>query len=483
MPYSGSTRTYGQDTDDPFTVFLCDHCGLEHEQQAWAEDCCQYFCANCGARHSYEEDADDCCAYYCAECGERHYSQEAADECAAYDRGEGEYDEDSSSWGPTVAATYPAEILDTVVSYPIFIPEIEGRPARLCSIEQELSAGGGVAARLLADIGIANDALIQTYSHAGFAGRAIVKGDGSLPAGGAEVVYSRFNLSERPAAREFSEAIWRLRELKRLRLVRTNRQAGMHIHISALPIAGNPEAVFGPRQMAALYEIWSFAEDVIFKLGAAGWESHRGTSYTNPMPKFTEGVTPGRIVQNVGGNRYYSLNFTRLLTAAQQCRCGACAVGDWAECNCGSLQGGTIEWRVFNASTKPETIHGWLILAHSLTAKAFDHQLGTLPEPNGYGDSPTDRHPWVFSWILNECPLTDVEKMVLIGLAKRSPELVIDWEDFEASNADWLMTTTDDLDDEHDHDVQELSVRRLIDPDTIVVVPPAQNADADFQPF
>lgn len=461
MPYSGETRTYPDgpgNAIDSTTYYLCDHCGEEHFEVTAAEDCCQFFCEECGARHTYEEDAADCCAYFCPNCGEQHRSLDAADNCSCHDEYVDEEYVDENGRRPPV--TYPSEILDTVASYPILIPEIEGRPTRLCSVEQELSAGGTIAAQLLADLGIAPDAYLQTYSHAGHAGRAIVKSDGSLPAGGGEVVYSRFNLSDRPMAREFSEAIWRIRELKKIRLVRTNRQAGMHIHISALPNNGLGEHVFGPKQMAGLYEIVSFCEDVLFRLASAGWEDHRGLHYTAILPKFPNAVTPGRIVQNIGGSRYYSLNFSRLITAAQQCRCGACAVGDWAECNCGSLSSGTIEWRYFNASTKPETIHGWLILAHSLTAKAFDYELGSLSEPNGYGDynSTTENHQWVLGWILNECPLTDVERMVLIGLAKRSPGLIIDWEDFERSNAEWMYSLTDELDDEHDHEPQELTV-------------------------
>jgi hypothetical protein len=457
MPYSGQTRVYDANTANEITYHLCDHCGQEWESEDGAEDCCRYYCHNCGAAHSYEEDALDCCAYYCDDCGERYDSAAEAEDCAEADRrerGEDHYDDPYEPEAPS----YPQEILDTVVEYPIFIPEIPGRPARLCSVEQELSSGGTRAAKLLHDIGIAVDPYIANYSHGGHPGRAIVKGDGSLPAGGAEVVYSRFNLSDRSAARNFSDAIWRLREMKKQLLVSTSRQAGLHIHVSALGVSGDPSTVFGPREMASLYEIWSFCEDVIFKLGSAGWESHRGTSYTAPMPKFMDAPSAGRIVQNLGGNRYYSLNFQRLLGAAQQCRCGACAVGDWTECNCGSLQAGTIEWRVFNASTKPETIHGWLILAHALTAKAFDHQLGSLPEPNGYQETEQEKHQWIFGWILNECPLDPIERLVLIGLAKRSPGLLIDWEDFERTNADWMVSLTDELDDELSHDAQELTV-------------------------
>ncbi len=453
MPYSGSTFQSTEGTPAiAITWYICDSCGREHRYEQDARACCLFTCDECGATHNYEEDAIDCCAYYCPSCGERHYDQGDADNCC-YDP---EYEDDYHEPEP---ATYPSEILDTVVSYPILIPEIAGRPARLCSLEQELSSGGSRAAKLLHDLSIAPDPYIQNYSHSGHPGLAVVKGDGSLPAGGAEVVYSRFNLADRIMSQRFSEGIWRLREMKRQRLVTTSRQAGTHIHISATGIDGTPESVFGPANIAALYEIWSFCEDVMFKLASAGWESHRGVNYTRPVPKFqaSEIPSPGRVIQQMGGQRYFSLNFTRLLQAAQQCRCGACAVGDWRECNCGSLMNGTIEWRVFNASTKPETIHGWLILTHALTAKAMTHQLGSLPEANGYEETDAEKHAWIFSWILNECPMTDVEKMVLIGLAKRSPGLAIDWEDFERHGVRWLEPN-DDLDDEQEHEPQPLNI-------------------------
>lgn len=473
MPYSGNQQTY---SSEPEVVwYLCDDCGIEHRAIEDAENCCVFHCEECGARHSYEEDAIDCCAYYCPICSERHYSQSDADYCCpdSDDYDDGEYHDPEP-------ATYPAEILDTVVGYQIFIPEIAGRPARLCSLEQELSAGGNRAAHLLYELQIALDPYIQNYSHAGNPGKAIVKGDGSLPAGGAEVVYSRFDLNNRNMARDFSEAIWRLRELKRQRLVRTDRRAGTHIHISAMGINGQPNTIFGPANMAALYEIWSFCEDVLFKLASAGWESHRGTSYTHPLPKFLPGeeITAGKVVQQFGGNRYFSLNFQRLLQAAQQCRCGACAVGDWQDCQCGTMMNGTIEWRVFNASTKPETIHGWLILAHALTAKALDHPLGSLPEANGYNETDEERHAWIFSWILNECPMTDVERMVLIGLAKRSPGLFIDWDDFERHGVQWLEPG-DTLDDELDHEPQTLSIPLTLQ-QTIPVPPPTADEPLPF---
>jgi hypothetical protein len=182
--------------------------------------------------------------------------------------------------------------------------------------------------------------------------------------------------------------------------------------------------------MAALYEIFTFAEDVLFRLAAAGWHSHRGVRYTQLMPK-DPGMNAGKLAKNASRGRHFSLNFQRILDAARSCSCGACATGDWQECECGCLQRGTIEWRIFNATTKPETLHGWLILAHALTAKSFDYTLGEL-KPNEYLRTPSDRHAWILGWILSECPMTRDEQLTVLALAKRSPDLNLDWAELES---------------------------------------------------
>jgi hypothetical protein len=310
---------------------------------------------------------------------------------------------------------------------------------------------------MLYDMGIANEPGIVNYSNQGLPGYALVKEDGSLERGyGGEVVYSRFDLRDSTHSRNFSRAIWAIRQLRNQGLVKTSRNAGTHIHVSALSRDGQ---IFGPAEMAKLYEINSFCEDVLYALGSAGWASHRGTRYTIPMPGFGKGeVTAGKVSKNAMRDRHFSLNFMRLLNAAQQCRCGACSVGDWQECECGVLGAGTVEWRVFNATTKPETMHGWLLLSHALTAKAFDHQLGSL-DPNSYTQTDSSKHAWILGWILRECPFTDTERMIVLSLAKRSPGLNIDWDnDFGDNPPEFLgFRFSDENGDEQDDNGGEIA--------------------------
>lgn len=425
----------------PNTVYLCDHCGYAHASQGMAEECCVFYCDDCGTEHRYQEDAETCCMYVCDNCGSYWETEQRANRCCEEQR--------EQRLRLQQLTEYPHDILEIPVKHVVTIPSIRGRPVRLCSIEQELSAGGPRTAHMLYDLGISPYESVRNYSADIDPGSAIVKADGSLDRQeGGEVLYSRFNLASRSLSGRFSQALACIRELRQRRLVTTSRNAGMHIHISATDVDRNPENIFGPAQMANLYEIFSFCEEVLFRLAAAGWQSHRGSQYTQPIPKDGE-MSPGKLAKNAVRGRHFSLNFQRLLNAARGCSCGACAVGDWRECECGMLNTGTIEWRIFNATTKPETVHGWLILAHSLTAKAFDYQLGTL-EPNGYQATPSERHAWILGWILSECPMTDAERLIVLSLAKRSPGLRIDWDELEAGlnlNED-VLATSDAQDDE-----------------------------------
>lgn len=433
------------------TRFECSHCGLQHRSISRAEECCNYACEECGERHRYPEDAENCCLILCRECGASYTSQEEADECCAHVHAERERREQ--------ARIYPLEVEQIRPRYWIAIPEIPGRPGRLCSVEQELSDGGQRAARLLYRLGMSERETVTNYSADCMPGQAIVKQDGSLNREfGGEVVYSRFNLANRMFSERFSKAIWILRELRNQGLVTTSRNAGVHIHISATSVRGDPREVFGPAQMANLYEIFSFCEDVLFRLAAAGWASHRGLDYTQVIPKDGSDMSAGKLAKYAMRERHYSLNFQRLLNAARDCGCGACQVGDWAECECGQLQRGTVEWRIFNATTKPETMHGWLLLAHAITAKAFDYRLGDL-QPNTFGSTEPERQAWILGWILNECPLTLGEKGVILSLAKRSPGFEhINWAELEEN-----IVIPPETDDEWDDDQHPAGQAPLID--------------------
>jgi hypothetical protein len=396
------------DLDHP-EVFECDHCGREHDHEDEAYDCCRFTCPECGTEYRYEEEAMDCCQHRCPECGDSHYSEEDALACCR-----------------RYGSNYPA--LSDLDPYLISVPEIEGRPARVCSIEQEINEGGSQATRMLYDFGFADSPEQQGYSSAGRPGRAIVKSDASLSGDdSAEIVYSRFRLWEDGSVRDLSGALGRMRQLAReANVVRVNKSAGTHIHVSATAEDGTR---IGPVQMAALHEIFCYAEDFLYSMAAAGWDDHRTSpgshhGYCKPVPKIPSGqkATGFRVNGLMSRDRYFGLNFQRLIGAANNCSCGAARFGEWAECECGAFDQATVEWRLFNASTKPETLHAWLILAHALTALAFSHTVGTLPA-NEYGSSDLEGRMAVQTWIETNAPLTDDELQVIRAATRNAPGL------------------------------------------------------------
>lgn len=376
------------DLDNP-TLYECQHCGAEHEDPYDAEGCCpQYDCPECGSSYYDEDEANDCCRTY--------------------------------------GRSYPA-LEDLQEVYQMAVPAIDGRPARLCSIEQEVTRGGQEAAQMLYDHGFAVDSEIHAHSWAPNAGMVGVCSDGSLPSEGGEIIYSRFLLSEQSHVNMMSTAAARMRQLAReADVVRVGKAAGIHIHISATAEDGTR---ISPTGMAALHEIFCYAEDFLYSVAAAGWDAHRASPYSDggyckPIPKLGSGEKGSafRVNALMSRDRYFGLNFQRLLAAATTCSCGAARFGEWENCECGAFDRATVEWRLFNASTKPETLHAWLLLAHALTAMANSHVVGTLPA-NGYGSSSQEERLAVQTWIEQNAPLTDDEVQVIRKAARRSPGL------------------------------------------------------------
>jgi hypothetical protein len=395
----------------------CENCGIEVDSEhiyhnerlglAVCQSCDdrhpeQYDCSECGEEWSFEDDAERCCWPRCPECGEAYPEAYEAEDCCR----------------PS-GASYPR--LSDIVPYQITVPVIEDRPARLCSIEQEVSKGGTAAAQMLYDYGYAVDNRIESYSWSPSRGNVGVCQDGSLPSGGGEVIYSRFDLSDRMQVQRLSGAAGRMRQLAReANVVRVNTQAGTHIHISATAENGKR---LGPTEMTALHELFCYAEDAIYGLAAAGWHAHRqspnGGGYCRPVPKIDQ-ANAWRINRAMRSERYYGLNFGRLLQSAASCHCGAAQFGVWEECECGVFDTATVEWRVFNASTKPETLHAWILLAQAMTAHAFRHGVGTLPV-NAYGDGDAESRWEVLEHLFQILPLTETEISVIRKAAKSSP--------------------------------------------------------------
>lgn len=384
-----------------------DHASASDQPESPAE----YRCEECGWVWYNATDARECCqdaepeGYTCSDCGEWYEYESSAAECCAPQGGDDDYPE--------------LDPLGTL--YRLDVADLPARPARLCSIEQEIVDGGARAARLMYEIGLSQSSGLASYSADCRRGQVVVKEDGSLPDSGGEIVYSRFQLDGTTGdAQNLSEGLAKLRQLKELGLVESGESAGTHIHIAARALDGS---TFQPQHMASLHELFCHLEDMLYALAACGWREHRldsyGDGYCKVLPKIADS-TPAKVVSHMRGDRYLGLNFIRLFDAVRECGCGACMVGDWNECDCGALDGATVEWRLFNSTTKPQTMHAWLLLAHALTAYAAQHTLGTLePTPIRSG-SPESR--WAqLEWLLAEAPFTDDERDVIRDAAHRSP--------------------------------------------------------------
>ena len=97
-------------------------------------------------------------------------------------------------------------------------------------------------------------------------------------------------------------------------------------------------------------------------------------------------------------------------------------MGDWASCDCGAFDKATVEWRVFNSSTRPQTIHAWIVMAHAMTAHAARHPLHTLPS-NPMGSQTAAEKREVLEHLLDVLPLTEGERELIRDTADRSPGL------------------------------------------------------------
>lgn len=345
MPEIWETLTSTAETDAPTPVeevFNCPQCGNEYDTEVTAEECCWPQCPICNERHEHEVDADHCCQSACRECGELWEYESDAEHCCMYqcescgDWHDYDNERDDCCRSRGGDPYYP--VLSTVQPYLLKIPELDERPRRLLSIEQELTGGGAAVAKMLYDHDLSTYDEVTDYSHQPDPRGIAVCEDGSLPSDGGEVKYSRFDLSRATDMQIMSLALTKIRQLhKDAGIVAVGPAAGMHIHMAAKDVHGT---VLGPMQMTALHELFCHGEDMIYGLAAAGWPRHRYTgssnSYAKPIPKVAGQKTPWKVAQ-VMGSKYYGINFERLLGTVHQCHCGSVRFGSWSECECGAF--------------------------------------------------------------------------------------------------------------------------------------------------
>lgn len=287
-----------------------------------------------------------------------------------------------------------------------------GRTIPLVSIEQEFSGDGDMVAQKLYAAGFCYNRYPDGYHQSDMRYDSetdricYVETDSSC---GYELIFSKIDLTSRTIAGKISAAQQIMRELKDQERIRLSARCGFHIHIDV--------SDWGMKEIVSAYHLWNYLEDPIFRFASAFWGSHRdeevGGGYSSPVPKGYQGRTA--IAQNLNERRD-SLNFSHILRAKGNCRCGASIYEDWANCTC-NLPQPTLEFRVFNATLNQRKIKAYLAFCVGFVnlAKKTEHTPESFPEMRWRGTF-AKNESWDedtverLKYILNEFPLTNAEK-------------------------------------------------------------------------
>jgi hypothetical protein len=307
-----------------------------------------------------EREATTCptCALvpFCGRCG-RNDPLMASLLCSACTReelsgtGEEEFDEDSGR----------------MTARRLRIPPIEGREnIRMCGIEIEganASWGAADLAHSLGGTGLSNTNAVQSYHRGAGAGFAHIERDSSVDW---ELVAGPIAVNDPTQMAKLNKLIRWVRKHIQNEHVKLDLRCGLHIHVGA-----ERASMIGAYN---LHHLYTFLEDVLFRLGAAKWSVHRtlvqerGMHYCATVPK---NDSKARFARAMEGNRYYGLSFSNYLEAMlTRCECGAVRYDSWDECEC-NLGKCTFEFRLFNTTANQRKIHAYLALCQALVAKAL----------------------------------------------------------------------------------------------------------------
>lgn len=322
----------------------------------------------------------------------------------------------------------------------LVIPVIPGREnIRTCGVEIEGGNGTGNGddlARALFEQDLSNLDEMGGYHH-GHDGFAHVERDSSVDW---ETVIGPLNPAVQADVTRLNQVMRIIRGMVKAGTLTLDLRAGCHIHVEA---AGTSlDGAFN------LNTLFAYAEDVIFRLGAARWPIHRAISdshYTQPIPKENRKIQFARAHAEGDEARYYALSFTNYFSQMlNRCRCGATRYDSWEDCTC-DLGKCTFEFRVFNTTANPRKLHAYLALTQALVAKAMvmekvENPVAEFPAhafvSHRFKDmSEIEQEEIVeewrerLTWLFRELPLTDEEKESL-GYCIRHSELEAVGEEF-----------------------------------------------------
>jgi hypothetical protein len=321
------------------------------------------------------------------------------------------------------------------------LPELEGRRARMVSVEQEVIRGGRWCAATLYDAGLASPER-HGYSTQSSNYFAFVKSDGSVDS---EVVYGRMRLDDHAVSAKFQQGLEIVRSGIAEGNVALSERCGLHIHVDIHK--------WTMRQLTSLYHLWNYLEQPIFRIASAHWKGgHRSLMGNNYSPEMIKGHNSnhgiGSALRSVRG----ALNLQNFMESRHNCGCGSTTFGVWDECTCDPFDLGktTAEFRVFNTTANLKKMHAYTALCLALVGYAETHSctpedFPTFSWNSGRGDVDKIQNAAQFSeemmnrlhFIMTDLPFTDEEREEIYYCIRHSsiPDKVEDWETLNPAQA------------------------------------------------
>lgn len=302
------------------------------------------------------------------------------------------------------------------------LPTIPGREnIRLVGVEIEGGSWNGTGQDIAQELyrqGLSGENRVMGYHHGG-SQFAHVENDSSVDW---EMVVGPVNMASLTDVRKLNNAIKIVKKAIKNETVKLDLRCGTHIHVGAERVS--VASAFN------LHHIYAYAEDVLYRLGAAKWPIHRAirnnSQYCLPIKKHND----FRAFANEQGEHHNGLYFGNYFSAMMNsCQCGAVRFGQWEQCTCQNLGKCTFEFRIFNATANQRKLHAYLAITQSLVAKSqamsilsasdADLQYPSHPWQNTrYKDllepqRVTIKSAWAprLNWLVNHLPLTDKERV------------------------------------------------------------------------
>jgi hypothetical protein len=289
------------------------------------------------------------------------------------------------------------------------VPSLPDRPTRPLSIEQEMILSYDKARNIARTLypELMPYQTVEGYHSSGHTNFCHFETDSSIA--GVELIYNRLDLSS-----EDTEKMATVMSLVRNEEAEFDATTSTHFHQDLHGLSLD--------DVKNLVIVYSYLEDVIYRIAGTGYEKHRtlirtGRNYAQTLKKeeYKDAKEFGmkflRTAQHTD-----SLNLQHYYRALQNCECGAAEFGTGlatCECNLGKL---TAEWRVFNGTNHPRKIKTWAALVQAITSWARGREL-TYSEftPLSFGtvadeSDITER----VRWMLTTLPLLEDEQENLV---------------------------------------------------------------------